>query len=115
MEAMKLSKFGRTFYVLFSRGFEKSRTKMIEEAGGSEQYCLDVLCQIGGNSENSLSQAELVQQVSYLFTFPEKFADPQVVKNLALLGSWTYWLEGLETTGSMKRLENRLNALKNAK
>jgi hypothetical protein len=114
MEAIKLSKFDREFFIVFSNGFQETRAKMVDETGGSEAYCLDVLRQIGGNSHEPMSEDQLIREVAYCFTFPERFQDLDQAKNLALLGSWIYWMKGVETSGGMKTLELRLDALKNA-
>lgn len=106
MEAVRMvDRNDRMFFVLFSKGFSTARAKMIEETGGDEQYCVDALRQIGGGK--SMSQAELVSELAYYFTFPEKFQTSEV-KNLALLGAWLYWLKGIEA-------EDRLDVLNTLK
>ena len=115
MEAMKLSKFDRTFFVLFVDGFESARPRIAQETGGSEEYCINILRQVGGNSKAAMSQDVLIAKVALAMGDPKNFKSEEGVKNIALLSEWIDWLEGLETTGSMKRLEKRLDALKNAK
>lgn len=116
MEALKFENGNAFYWVLFVNGFAESRGQMVAETGGSEEYCLEFLRNLSGSSATfrnlDMTEDQLKAEICYAFSFPDRWAKEKESANLALLGSWSYWVKGVVTESTIAAQEEVLKAIK---